>query len=93
MTGKNKMKSWRLWLIGVGLVLVVGWVLVVCCKKKPSYEELCREYYRRLRETTFAEWDIECEVKKDVDKYYLTSDKNECAKLYKEREEDIRRLR
>lgn len=92
MIGKNKMKSWRLWLIGVGLAFVVGWVLVVCCKKKPSYEELCRKYYTRLANTTSVEWDIECEVKKKVDEY-VTLDENECAKQYKEMEENVRRLR
>ena len=87
MIGKNKMKSWTLWLIGVGLAFVVG------CKKEPSYEELCLKYYTILKTRTPSEWEIKCEVEKDVDKYLTTSNKNERAKLYKEREEDIRRLR
>lgn len=86
MIGKNKMKNWTLWLIGVGLAFVVG------CKKEPSYEELCRVYYTKLSEKTSVDWKIEDQVENDVDKY-LTSKKNERAKLYKEREEDIRRLR
>lgn len=47
MIGKNKMKSWRLWLIGVGLAFVVGWVLVVCCKKKSLLMRNCAESITR----------------------------------------------
>ena len=92
MKGKNIMKSWRLWLIGVGLALVVGWVLVVCCKKESSYEELCREYYTKLSKKTSVDWKIEDVVKKKVDEY-VTLDENERRKLYKEMKEKNRRLR